>query len=74
MVNNLLNIYAKNGIIKETDSEIASYFEPSSLSPLESANEIFQKTVAFRYVFDEYVLYRTLVEGLLLFIRNYLPA
>lgn len=65
---------AMNGIIAEKDSETARYGKQSTMSPLESAKELWIKTSKSPQVYDEYTFKGNFGKGLPQSCRHNIPA
>lgn len=64
VVNYLLETYATDDVIAETDAEILRFTQPPTKSPTEYAEALWNKALRCDRVYDEYVLKGIFIEGL----------
>lgn len=70
MENLRLEAYGTHDIIAQADSKIDRFVNLSNMSPLQYGSELWIKKLRGLHVYDEYVLNRIFVEGLLQSITN----
>lgn len=67
-------MYVIDNIISETDKENDIFVKPSTMSPLQLANELCLKFLSRLHVYEEHVLKTIVAEGLLHFLRRSMRA